>query len=399
MSEEHTELRGVLGVDTSTVDDTGLVGDLLGDLFLEPFTDVGVDFLRLVDGRDLAGTDSPDGLVYTSVQGPLNDMSHAQATTMFLHDVSDRRPCFASEGRYSLPVLLLDLAGDSLELPLNDLHGHVLLPLLERFTNTSDDAKSGLHGGPDLVGDKLVGVAEKSSSLRVAENDPVDVGILELLWGDFTGEGTLELGVGVLGGDLDRGLDRFLDLEEVDGRRGNDDLYTVSSSDHHQTEANSPVLPSSWAELRSSTIFLTEDKLPFILKLPLPISSNHMTRIRILTRRRIDVETFWFCLGFGVSEEKKEMEVDGRGVEKEIRYVGGGAYEVTTEPKLQYGPAFFHLLTSLPTKTEPAFILVALWQYRRLHACSMPIKADIYSVKDGGSVSAEESGWTARCGK
>jgi hypothetical protein len=62
----------------------------------------------------------------------------------------------------------------------------------------------------------------------VTEDDPVNIGVFELLWRDFSGKGTFELGVGVLGGNLDRLLDGFLDLQQVDGRRGNDDLCDLS---------------------------------------------------------------------------------------------------------------------------------------------------------------------------
>lgn len=58
-----TKIRGVLGVDTSTVDDSGRVSDLLGDLGLEPLSDIVMDLLGLLDGSDLSGSDGPDGLV------------------------------------------------------------------------------------------------------------------------------------------------------------------------------------------------------------------------------------------------------------------------------------------------------------------------------------------------
>ena len=87
----RTELRRVLGVDTTTVDDSGRVGNGLGDLGLEPFTDIGVDLLRLLDGSDLASTNSPDWLVYSSVFVFDFVLVNIQAMTTFLHDVSFKR--------------------------------------------------------------------------------------------------------------------------------------------------------------------------------------------------------------------------------------------------------------------------------------------------------------------
>ena len=53
------ELAAVLLVDGATVQDTGLLGSLGRDLLLEPLTEGGVDFLCLLGGCDLAGTDGP----------------------------------------------------------------------------------------------------------------------------------------------------------------------------------------------------------------------------------------------------------------------------------------------------------------------------------------------------
>ena len=58
----------------------------------------------------------------------------------------------------------------------------------------------------------------------MTKDDPVDVGVLELLGRDLTGESTSELCVGVLGSDGDGRLDGVLDLEQVNRRRGDDDL-------------------------------------------------------------------------------------------------------------------------------------------------------------------------------
>lgn len=49
----------VLLCDTATVQDAGLVRSLARDLLGDPFTDGLVDFLCLLGGCDLAGSDSP----------------------------------------------------------------------------------------------------------------------------------------------------------------------------------------------------------------------------------------------------------------------------------------------------------------------------------------------------
>jgi hypothetical protein len=98
-AEQLTKLRAVLGVDTSAVDDSGSVSDGLGDLVSEPFADIGVNLLRLLDGSDLAGTDSPDWLVYGSVLVSESTFAHIQAITTFLHNISSPQQYIQTNGR------------------------------------------------------------------------------------------------------------------------------------------------------------------------------------------------------------------------------------------------------------------------------------------------------------
>jgi hypothetical protein len=134
--------------------------------------------------------------------------------------------CATSE-EHSLPVLLLDGSGNSLKLALDNLVGDALLALLEGLADTGNDLEADGKGGLDLVSDDLVGVAEERAALRVAENDPGDTGVLDLLGRDLAGEGSRVDEVGVLGSDLDGGLGVREGLEEVDGGRGDDDLCEV----------------------------------------------------------------------------------------------------------------------------------------------------------------------------
>lgn len=153
-----------------------------------------MDLLGLLLGSDLAGSDGPDGFVG-------NDNV--------------------------LPVLLLDGGGNGLELALDDIVGDVLLALLEGLTDTSDDLEARVEGRLDLVSYELVRVAEERAALRVAEDDPWDAGVLDLLGGDFTSEGARLLAVRVLGRDLDGLLDVTGDVEEVQGGGRNDDLCVL----------------------------------------------------------------------------------------------------------------------------------------------------------------------------
>ena len=56
-----SELAAVLLADGATVDDANALLGLGGDGLAEPLTDGGVDFLSLLSGSDLSGTDSPKG--------------------------------------------------------------------------------------------------------------------------------------------------------------------------------------------------------------------------------------------------------------------------------------------------------------------------------------------------
>jgi hypothetical protein len=185
------ELLAVLLADTATVQDAGLVSDLVANLLLQPGTDGGVDLLGLLSGGDLAGTNGPDGLVGNDNLAPVAD-------------------------------LLLE----SGKLVGNDLEGLARLALLKRLTAAPDDADTVLNGVLGLGGNNLVRLLEDGTALRVTQDGPVDAGVLELLDGDLASEGTVGLVVDVLGSNLDGLLLQVLtDGQEVKGGRSNDGLY------------------------------------------------------------------------------------------------------------------------------------------------------------------------------
>ena len=61
----------------------------------------------------------------------------------------------------------------------------------------------------------------------MAENSPVDVGILELLNANLTSEGTVGLVEDVLGGNTELLVGKVAGVGEVEGGRGDDDLAVV----------------------------------------------------------------------------------------------------------------------------------------------------------------------------
>ena len=134
------------------------------------------------------------------------------------------------EIKYSRPVLLGNDANDSLDHLLADGHGLVTLPLLKGLSNAEDDLDSGIKSSLGPGGDGLRGILEESSSLRVTGKGVLDSSVDEHLRGDLSGEGSVGLGVDVLGGDVEvegglEGGEVGGGGDEVEGRRSNDDLW------------------------------------------------------------------------------------------------------------------------------------------------------------------------------
>jgi hypothetical protein len=127
--------------------------------------------------------------------------------------------------RDSPPSLLIEHIDDALQLPLINLIRLIPLPLLQSLSNTKNNLQTSLHSSLGLVRDELDGVPKHLPSLGVADDDPRDLSVDELSGGDLPGESSVGGSVAVLGGDLDGGLDFFGGLEEVQGGRGDDDLY------------------------------------------------------------------------------------------------------------------------------------------------------------------------------
>lgn len=73
----------------------------------------------------------------------------------------------------------------------------------------------------------IIRLLQDHSALAVADNNPVDLGIAELLNTDLTGESTVGLVVNVLGSDTNLGVGQLAGQSEVDGGRRDDDLGAV----------------------------------------------------------------------------------------------------------------------------------------------------------------------------
>lgn len=150
-----------------------------------------MDLLCLCGGGDLSGSNSPNWLVG-------ND--------------------------YLLPLLGRDDLGDSSKLRSDDLDGLTLLALLEGLSAAEDDVNVLVESGLGLGGDELVGLADDDTALRVADQGPVDVRVLELGSGDLSSVSSLVLVVDVLGSDSNLWLSLGTGKSQVKRWWSNDNL-------------------------------------------------------------------------------------------------------------------------------------------------------------------------------
>src|SRR5690606_10372154 len=119
---------------------------------------------------------------------------------------------------------ILDNIGNRLQLSSDNLQGDALFTLLQGLAAAEDDGETGIKGRLCLGCNEFGGLLEDGAALRVAENNPWDLGVGELLGRDFTSVGTVALVEDVLGSDFDLGADELGGEEEIKGRRRDDDL-------------------------------------------------------------------------------------------------------------------------------------------------------------------------------
>lgn len=95
---------------------------------------------------------------------------------------------------------------DGLQLGLDYVDRLVALSLFEGFAEAVDNFKVVLQGGLDLVAEILVRLFEVGPALRVAQDDPLQVHVLELLGRDLAGIGPRPKLGAILGSNLHIGV-------------------------------------------------------------------------------------------------------------------------------------------------------------------------------------------------
>ena len=186
------EVASVLGADRATILYARSISYFLRYVFLEPVTDEFAAFLRNLRRGGLAGTDGPNG------------------------HVSDDD---------AAPVLHRGL--EAFELGLEDVVRRVSLALFQRLANAHDGVQTPILGLGNLVGDHDVCLAVKHAALRVADEDPVDVEVFQLLSRDLAGFSTLASLANVLTSHLDIRVQHRLDGGDVNRHRCDEYLYLV----------------------------------------------------------------------------------------------------------------------------------------------------------------------------
>lgn len=134
------QLLAVLLAHTATVDDSGLLCNAGRDFLAQEISDRGMNFLCLLGGRDLSGTNGPNWLVCNDNLAPVRD-----------------------------------LLCNSTNLACNHIDGLVGLSLLEALTTAEDNTDTAVEGGLGLGCDESVGFLEDYTTLRVTEKSPCDV--------------------------------------------------------------------------------------------------------------------------------------------------------------------------------------------------------------------------------
>ena len=140
------QVLAVLLTDATTIYDSGLLGNLLADLLLQPRPDSGMYFLCLLGAGHLPGSDGPDGFVGNDNLGPV-----------------------------------LDLFLDSPQLRSDDFDGFVALSLFQRLSTAENDADSTIESSLGLRGNELIVFLEDHTTLGVAQEGPGDIAIFELI--------------------------------------------------------------------------------------------------------------------------------------------------------------------------------------------------------------------------
>lgn len=165
--------------DASPIDDPRFVRRRRAHLFCQPFSDGGVDLLRLLRRCDFAGANGPHRLVCDDDLGPV-----------------------------------LGLLLDRGQLVCHHFDCLLCLPLVERLAAAEDDIQASAEGGGRLAGNEGITLAQNHSALRMPRQGPSNLGISQLFGTDLASKSAIGFVENILRADLDFGLQVFSDEEK-----------------------------------------------------------------------------------------------------------------------------------------------------------------------------------------
>ena len=157
----------ILGVGRTSILDSSSGGDLSRDVISQPLPDIGVGILGNLWSGSLSSSNGPHWLIGENDLSPVGDA-----------------------------VL------DSVKLSFEDIVGLLSFTFSQSLSNTEDCVKARLLRSENLLGNNGISLAEESSSLRVSNNCPLELKVLDLIGTDFTGESSILFCRDVLGRDL-----------------------------------------------------------------------------------------------------------------------------------------------------------------------------------------------------
>jgi hypothetical protein len=187
-----SQVLAVLVGDTSTIDDSGILCNLLANTLLQPAANGSMDSLSLLSRSNLSGTNGPDWLISNNDLGPL----------LLAQNLLNSRK-LGRDNRLSLTGLALG----------------------KGLAAAEDNPDAAIDGSLGLGGDEGVVLLEDFTALGVADQGPGDTGVLELVNGDLASVCAIWLIEDVLCGNLDLVLGLLLREGEIDGWWCNDDLW------------------------------------------------------------------------------------------------------------------------------------------------------------------------------
>ena len=182
----------ILGVGRTSILDSSSGGDLSRDVISQPLSDIGVSILGNLWSGGLSSSNGPHWLIGENDLSPVGDA-----------------------------VL------DSVKLSFEDIVGLLSFTFSQSLSNTEDCVKASLLRSENLLGNNGISLTEESSSLRVSNNCPLELKVLDLVSTDFTGESSILFCRDVLGRDLNIRIKHGLGRGNLKGDWSNDDLKSI----------------------------------------------------------------------------------------------------------------------------------------------------------------------------